>query len=266
MGRFLYYCLPYRKRVIKANINQVFQDKLSPKQKKKLMLAFYSHMAKSIKEFITMRFMSESQITSKVEVRGYEHFLKLAEKNQGVLILTGHFGNWEFAPIAGILNFKQFKGKFHFIRKTIGNKKLEKILFRRYYKSGLEVIPTKNSLNHVCDVLNQNDAVVFVMDQHANVYNRDGIAVEFFGKKAGTYRSLATLSRYTNLPVMPSSSYRLANGKHVLEFFPPIPWKEYDNAKDALYYNTLAYNKALEALVLKHPEQWLWMHKRWKLS
>lgn len=128
------------------------------------------------------------------------------------------------------------------------------------------MIPKKNSLDKVCAALEKNHAVIFVLDQHASLANRDGIAVEFFGTKAGTYRSLATLSRYTGVPVVPAAGYRLPNGKHVLEFYDPIPWKDYDTVSDSLYYNTLAYNQALERIILAHPEQWNWMHKRWKLK
>lgn len=264
-GQFVYYCLPYRRKLILRNISQVYQDQLSLAEKKHLAKAFYSHLLKSLKETWQLRFMDEDSLKSRVEVRGHEHMLAVAAQQKGVLVLTGHFGNWEFAPLGGILNFKQFQGQFHFIRKTIGSKTIEKILFRRYYQAGLNVIPKQNSLDQVCAALEQNHAVVFVMDQHAIVCNRDGIAVEFFGKKAGTYRSLATLSRYTGVPVVPAAGYRLANGKHVLEFFEPIPWQDHENTQQALYQNTLAYNQALEKLVLAHPEQWMWMHKRWKL-
>ena len=181
------------------------------------------------------------------------------------MVLTGHFGSWEFAPLGGILNFKQFKGRFHFIRRTLGNKWVERILFRRYYKAGLHVIPKSNALQQVSDALDQNHAVVFVLDQHASLKNKDGIAAEFFGKKAGTYRSLASFSRYTNLPVVPAATYRLPNGRHVLEFFEPIPWQDYGSSHESLYQNTCAYNRAIEKIILKHPEQWLWLHRRWKL-
>jgi KDO2-lipid IV(A) lauroyltransferase len=118
----------------------------------------------------------------------------------------------------------------------------------------------------VADALEQNHAVVFVLDQHANIENRDGVAVEFFGKKAGTYRSLASFSRHTGVPVVPASSYRLANGRHVLKFHEPIPWQEHGSTQESIYKTTLAYNKALESIILEHPEQWLWLHKRWKLK
>lgn len=266
LGRFVYHCLPYRKAVIQSNINQVFGDTLTLPEKKHLAKAFYSHLLTSIKEMVQLRFLSEQQLRLRVDVRGYEHLLKIAEQGKGVLVLTGHFGNWEFAPLGGILNFKQFQGQFHFIRRMLGNKRIERILFRRYYQAGLNVIPKKNSLQRVCDVLEQNHAVVFVLDQHASIVNRDGVAVDFFGKKAGTYRSLASISRHTGLPVVPAAGFRLPNGRHVLEFYEPIEWQEYPSVQESIKLNTKAYNEALERIILAHPEQWLWLHRRWKLK
>nr|WP_276559068.1 lysophospholipid acyltransferase family protein [Fluoribacter dumoffii] len=265
-GRFVYKFLPYKRQVIMANIDRVFGDQLNGDQKKRLAISYYSHLLKSFKEAIQLRFMSEEDLSNLVEVRGHENMLAVVAQQKGVLVLTGHFGNWEVAPIGGVLNFKEFQGQFHFIRRTLSIKFIERSLFKQYYQVGLNVIPKKNSLDKVCAALEKNHAVIFVLDQHASLVNRDGIAVEFFGVKAGTYRSLATLSRYTGVPVIPAAGYRLPNGKHVLEFYEPIPWKDYDNAQDSLYYNTLAYNQALERIILAHPEQWNWMHKRWKLK
>lgn len=262
----MYYLFPYRHKVIKGNIDQVFGDRLVAAQKKHLMKAYYSHLLTSIKEAIQLRFMSEATLGSRVEIKGHQTMLNIVAKNKGVLVLTGHFGNWEYAPIGGILNFREFKGQFHFIRRTLGNKTIERILFNRYYHAGLNVIPKKNSLQQVCDALDQNHAVVFVLDQHASLDNRDGVAVEFFGKKAGTYRSLASFARHTGVPVVPAASYRLANGKHVLEFYEPLLWQEFENTQESIYRNTLLYNQALERIIMAHPEQWMWLHKRWKLK
>lgn len=266
IGRFLYHYVPYRRQLIHANIDQVFGDTLTKTQKKHLVMAYYSHLVTSLKETILMRFRSQEWLRQKVRVVGHEHMLNVVAQQKGVLVLTGHFGNWEFAPLGGILNFKEFHGQFHFIRRTLRFKALERLMFQRYYQSGLHVIPKKNSLEQVCVALEQNHAVIFVLDQHASVVNRDGIAVEFFGKKAGTYRSLATLSRHTGIPVVPAAGYRLADGTHILEFFEPIPWTDYGTTQESLYRNTLTYNQVLERIILAHPEQWNWMHKRWKLK
>ncbi len=265
-GQFVYYCLPYRKKIIQSNIAQVFGDGLSHAGQKHLAKSFYSHLLTSIKEMIHLRFLSEKELCERVDVIGAERLMAVAQQGKGVLVLTGHFGNWEFAPLGGILNFKAFQGQFHFIRRTLGSKTLERILFRRYFQAGLNVIPKKDSLQQVCDVLEKNHAVVFVLDQHASLANRDGVAAEFFGKKAGTYRSLASFSRHTGVPVVPAAGYRLPNGRHVLEFHEPIEWQDYPTTQESVYRNTLAYNQALERIILAHPEQWLWLHKRWKLK
>jgi KDO2-lipid IV(A) lauroyltransferase len=264
-GRLLYALVPYRRKVVMSNIEQVFKDSITAAQKTHLAKAFYSHLATSMKEMLALRFMSDEVLRQSVEVRGYQKLLDVAARGKGVLVLTGHFGSWEFAPIGGIANFRESQGKFHFIRRTLNNKRLEHLLFSRYYRAGLGVIPKKNSLQQVCNVLEQNHAVIFVLDQHASLVNRDGIAAEFFGKKAGTYRSLASFSRHTGVPVIPAAGYRLENGRHVLEFFDPIPWIDYPNTQEAIYRNTLLYNEALEKIIMAHPEQWLWLHKRWKL-
>ncbi|MCR9192026.1 MAG: lysophospholipid acyltransferase family protein [Gammaproteobacteria bacterium] len=264
-GRYAYRFLPYRRKIVRDNIEQVYGSQLSAVQKEHLAQAFYSHLLTSIKETIQLRFMSEKTLCERVDVVGHERLLKIAAEGKGVLVLTAHVGSWEFAPLGGILNFKQFKGHFHFIRRTLGLKSIERILFRRYYRAGLNVIPKRDALHQVKAALDQNHAVVFVLDQHASLVNRDGVAVEFFGKKAGTYRSLASLSRHTGLAVVPAAGYRLPNGRHVLAFYDPIPWNEYPTTQESIYRNTLAYNQALERIILAHPEQWMWMHQRWKL-
>lgn len=264
-GKFLYYCLPFRKKVVLKNMNIVFIDVLDQKQIKNLALAFYSNIAKSLKENLMMRFWSEEKIKSKAKVLGTEYIKQVLDENKGVLVLTGHFGNWEFAPIAGILNFKMLQGRFYFIRKLIVNKFFEKLLFSRYYNAGLNVIPKKNALIKACEALEENSAVVFVMDQHGCIGSKDGIKANFFGKPAGTYRSLATIARNMEVPVVPAQSYRKKNGTHVLEFHPPLKWIDAPKGREALLKNTQHYNHVLEGMILKYPEQWLWMHKRWKI-
>ena len=142
---------------------------------------------------------------------------------------------------------------------------LENILFRRYHRAGLRVIAKKHALNQIFSVLENNHAVVFVLDQHASIVNRDGIAVDFFGKSAGTYRSLAMVAHYSQVPVVPAMAYRQADGRHVLKFFPALDWETVEQANQEISHNTRRYNQVLEQMILQYPEQWWWLHKRWKL-
>ncbi len=264
-GFLMYYCFPYRRAVVMSNIQHVFGDQLNQAQRVRLAQAFYSHLLCSVKETLGMCFLSQNAIRDRVEVQGHENLMHQASQERGVLILTGHFGSWEFAPLGGILNFKAFQGHFHFIRRSLGFGRLQSWLFKRYERAGLKVILKENAMTQVQAALEKNHAVVFVLDQHASLANRDGVAVEFFGEKAGTYRSLASLSRHLNIPVVPAASYRLPNGKHVLAFYEPLVWQEYPTTQESIYQNTLAYNQALERIILANPPQWMWSHRRWKL-
>lgn len=264
-GKWLSRLFPYRKQVVMNNLEQVYGSHLTDLEKKRLMQAFYSHLATFLKEMLVLRFLSQRQLKNRVIVKGHHHVLNVAAEGKGVLLLTAHLGNWEFAPLGAMLNFQAFQGRFHFIRRTLSNKFIERILFNRYYRAGLRIIPKKGSLQQVCEVLAQNHAIIFVLDQHASLVNRDGIAVEFFGKKAGTYRSLASLARHTHVPVIPTETYRQGDGSHVLVFHEPLAFEEQATTQASLYHNTKRYNEALERMILTHPEQWMWLHKRWKL-
>lgn len=264
-GKFLYYCVPFRKKVVLQNMRQVFGNLFTQDEIIKLAQAFYSHIATALKENLLMRFMSMQQIKGKAEIKGAEYLYELVgNKVKGAIIITGHFGNWEFAPIAGILNFSDYQGRFYFVRKLIATKWIEKILFRRYYQAGLNVIPKQNSLDKVCDALEKNNAVVFVLDQHASLKAKDGITVDFLGMPAATFRSPAMIVRHTQVPVLPCRAYRNKEGKHVLEFFKRLEWLPAANSKEEILINTRQYNKVLEDFILEYPEQWLWMHRRWK--
>ena len=165
MGRFLYHVVRYRRRLVFANIDQVFSNRLDTAQKTNLAKAYYSHIATSVKEALQLRFMSENTLREKVKVIGHEKMLGVVGQQKGVLVVTGHFGNWEFAPLGGVLNFKEFQGQFHFIRRTLRFKALERMMFKNYYKAGLNVIPKKNSLEQVCVALEKNHDIDFTVTE-----------------------------------------------------------------------------------------------------
>ena len=261
--KFAYYLVPARRKIVLDNIRLAFGSELAEDEVIKLAQCFYGHCARIILENLGTSWMSEDQIRKQVRVVGHEIVMKEAQKGRGVLLLTGHFGNWEITPIGAVLQFTAFKNRFHIVRRLLTNKTFEKILFRRFYKAGLNVIPKKNALSQVLAALKNNDVVAFIMDQYARP-DRDGICVEFFGKKAGTFKSLALIARETGAPVVPALCYRESHGKHVMRFYEPLPWIEDTDHDREIYLNTLQYNKMLEKMIRSHPDQWFWFHRRWK--
>ena len=103
---------------------------------------------------------------------------------------------------------------------------------------------------------------MFPFDQYAG--GRDGIEVEFFGRPTGTFRSLALIARATGAPVIPAATWREPDGRHVLRFEEPLAAIECEDYDEEIRRNTRSYNAMLERLILRHPEQWWWTHRRWK--
>jgi len=262
---FLYQFLGIRRRIVMANMRQVFGDQLSASDIRRLATAFYLHFFKVICENLAMFWRSDRRLADMVDVVGVEHLYAAGDKGDGILILTGHFGNWELTSIAAMLQYKEYRDRFFVIRKSL-SAGLEHVLFRRFHEAGLKVIPPYNTLSQVLRALANNDVVIFILDQHTMVDVPKGIAVDFFGRTAGTNRSLALLTAHSGAPVIPAMAYRKKDGRHVLRFEEPLEWIYADDPEEEIQLNTQHYNEVLERFVLEHPEQWFWAHRRWKYS
>ena len=137
-----------------------------------------------------------------------------------MLVLTGHFGNFEVATAAGLDRYPQARGRFWFVRRPIKPAWLDALVSRRFRRAGFGVLPKRGGLEAILDRLNAGDLIVFPFDQHAS--KKDGVVVDFFGHPAGTFRSLAILALSTGAPVVPAASWREPNGHHVLRFEEPL--------------------------------------------
>jgi Kdo2-lipid IVA lauroyltransferase/acyltransferase len=264
MGRFFYHLLPVRKQIVLDNIDRVFKKSITPKEKTHLAKAFYSHAATTLKEILTMRKIKPSDLEKLVELRGVEHLHNAQSKGRGVLLLSGHIGNWEYLSFIALLDVTPTE-PFYVIRRPIHNKRLEKMLFAHVLRCGIRCVDSHGAFKKIGPILQNKGKILFVLDQHANIKNQTGIPVDFFDIEAGTYSSLAYFAQKYNAPVIPLSSHRASNGKHVFEFHPEVIWEPHSDRKHAIYNNTLRYNQILEQFIMKHPEQWWWVHRRWKL-
>ena len=261
-GRFLYKFLPYRRAVILENLNRVYGANVAQEQIKALAQAHYGHLLSLFRELITFRFLSDARKKSLVRVEGVPAMIEAFEAGRGILILTGHFGNFEVSTVAGIEHFPQVKGRIHFLRRPIKPKWLSDMLTRRFNQAGFGVVGRRGSLEEIVSTIEKGDAIVFPFDQFAR--KPEGIPVEFFGHAAGTYKSMAVIALATGAPVMPAASWREPDGTHVLKFWPAIPPVLDDDVGSEILRNTRAYNAALELAIVRHPEQWWWVHRRWK--
>jgi phosphopantetheine--protein transferase-like protein len=261
-GRLLYRLLPFRRQVVRENLRRVFGDGVPDSEIERLAQAHYAHLWRLFAEFLRFRWMSATRKAAIVAVENVDVFARALERGKGILVLTGHFGNWEVATVAALSRFPQMRGRIHFVRRPIKPRWLDRFVNWRFRQAGFGVLPKRGSLDAILDRLAAGDAVVFPFDQHAGP--PDGIEVDFFGHPAWTFRSLALIAVASDALVLPAASWREAGGTHVLRFEEPLVAIVCADVGDEIRRNTRAYNAALERLILRQPEQWYWVHRRWK--
>jgi len=262
LGRLMYRVLPLRRRVILENLRRVFGDATPAAEIERLAQAHYAHLGRLLGEFLRFPWLSAERRRAMVRVDNLDALIAALEQGKGVLILTGHFGSFEVATAAGLDSYPQARGRFWFVRRPVKSEWLDALLTRRFRRAGFGVLPKRAGLEAILDKLAAGDLVVFPFDQHAG--RKEGVLVEFFGHPAGTFRSLAVIALTTGAPVVPASSWREPDGSHVLRFEQPLAPIEDPDTNEAIRRNTRAYNAALELMIVRRPEQWWWVHRRWK--
>ena len=261
-GKLIYYLFPWRRGVVMDNLRQTFGDVLPEVELQRLAQAYYGHLVHFFIDYFRLRSISEARRKTMFRVENIEIPLRAHEQGKGILLLTGHFGNWEVATMGGIDQFPQYRGLFHFVRRPLKPRWLDDFVTRRFQQSGFGTLAKRGSLDSILDLLSRGAIIGFILDQHAGP--SDGVEVEFLGRPAGTFKSLAILALSTGTPVVPAYCWREPGGRHVLRFEEPLTPVECEDPGDAIRQNTRAYNVALERMLLRHPEQWIWMHRRWK--
>jgi len=263
-GKLVYYALPLRRKVVLENLRRVFAESVSESEIRRLAQAYYGHYVRFLVEFVKMPLMSAEKRKRWIRVENKESPLREHAKGKGILLLTGHFGNWEVSTVAGIRQFPEYRNLFYFVRRPLRPQWLNDFITRRFQRSGLGSLSKRGSLEQILDLLGKGAIIVNVFDQHARP--GEGVVVDFLGQPASTFKSLALLAMTTGAPVIPSSSWREPDGTHMLRFEEPLPLIECEDVGEAIRRNTRAYNAALERMLLRHPEQWIWMHRRWKVK
>jgi Kdo2-lipid IVA lauroyltransferase/acyltransferase len=266
LGHCGYYLASFRSKIVNKNIEIAFGDDLTVQEKHKLAKSFYRHIVLFVYEYIRFFWASKKRLGKLVEVEGIENVVEAYNKGKGVVILTGHFGNWEVACLGGISKFPQYEGLFHVMRKTFTNKLFEKVVFSKFRKHGLNVIIARSGLERACEVLKEKNIVVFAFDQRAKLIRKEGVLIDLFSRKASTNKALSLIVRHCGAVVVPATAFRKKGGKHVLSFKKPLEWIECNSSQEATLVNTRLYNRALEEMIEEHPDQWLWGHKRWRLQ
>jgi KDO2-lipid IV(A) lauroyltransferase len=242
-----------------GNLRRSFPE-MSEKQRDKLARQSMQHLFMlGIEVAYTTRLVRLDSWVDVCQLDNFQEILQLLlKKNQGLIMLTGHFGNWEvLGYVLATLGFQTTS-----IARPLDNPYVNEFVLGVREKKGQRIIAKKGATEEVTEVLGKGGTVGFIADQNAG---SKGIFVDFFGRKASTYKSIGLLAMEYQVPIVVGYARRVT-GKFKFEvgvqtIIHPADW---ENENDPLRYITQRYTKGIEDFVRLSPAQYLWAHRRWK--
>ncbi|MGA6927225.1 MAG: lysophospholipid acyltransferase family protein, partial [Desulfosarcina sp.] len=200
---------------------------------------------------------SPAQLDESIRIDGSDHYRAAIEKGRGVIGITAHLGNWELLPIVAdraTMHLNVVYRPLDFMPLNIFFEKLRA-------RFGARLIPASNAMLKIVRALRKKEVVAILMDQSVDWY--DGVWVDFFGRRTCTSKGVALIALKTRSPVLPFFLYREASGFHAV-IGQEIPLVVTGDKTQDIEINTLNYSKVIETGIRRHPEQWFWVHRRWK--
>ncbi|MDD9301050.1 MAG: lysophospholipid acyltransferase family protein [Desulfobacter sp.] len=244
-------------RVALENITHAFGNDMTPFQIEAMAKRVFKNIASILFEVAWAQKFDKETFLSFFTIKGLDHVKKAHAKGRGVIVVTCHMGNFEMLIPA--IDETGFKG--YAIYRAMDFKPLERLIKHIRQRFGVTMIPIIGASKKIDKVLGQGGVVGTLLDQNVDWYK--GAFVDYFGRPACTKKGLAILALRTKAPVIPMYTVR-KNRKYLIEFLEEVPLKEPHDPIKNLEINTANYNNAIESMVRRQPDQYFWVHNRWK--
>lgn len=262
MGRFLGYlaCLidARHRNIARINLKFAFQGSKSDREINRLVRQNFMQWGMIAYEWGRQRFFNRlpaAQLPIRMEISGEEYLRAAKKKSPAVLLLSAHFGNWEY----GHLHYAATINKLNFIVRRIDNPRLEQRRVASNHPHGVTILYKESGLKAAIKNLKKGEDLVIFADQKANP--KEGIACRFFGRETTTLPIVAALAKKYRYPIVPMFVVRQKlSAVHRIVFLPELTY----NDDDTIETIAQRQNDIIESIIRKHPDHWLWMHRKWK--
>jgi Kdo2-lipid IVA lauroyltransferase/acyltransferase len=258
LGR-LWFRLDTRHRFIALNnLRLAWGNDLTEKERRNLAQKNFIHLAKVILELPYIRMLTPDKLDGFVAFDGLEHLDAALKKGRGVLVMASHFGNWELMALA----FSLLHHPINIVIRPLDNPFLDSLIDNIRTRGGNKMIAKKGSISKVLRLLAAGEVVGLLIDQ--NPAWHEGVFVPFFNEIACTNKALSSLALRTGAPVIPAYNVREPDGSYRIIFEPEVVLDRSGDTRVDIEENTATFNRIIENYVRRHPEQWFWVHQRWK--
>ena len=240
------------------NLSLAFPE-MTEADRERILRGCFQNLGRLLVEVTHFPQLNKANITQFVVHDGLDNYLEGLKRGRGVIFMTAHFGAWELSSFAHAVYGFPLK----FIVRPIDNPRVEALISGYRTASGNVPIDRRSAGRDVLKALRQNEAVGILFDQ--NTTRSEGVFAEFFGIPAATTPAIALFALRTGAAVVPGFLIWDAElQKHRLRLDPPVELIDTGDLERDVLENTRLFNKILEGYIRKYPDQWLWIHRRWK--
>jgi len=244
------------RRIAERNLAAAFPRR-SARERRAIVRRVFTHFGRLLVELLKFSTLSDEALMARVEFEGEEHARLAYAQGKGVLFITGHFGFWELHAVVHALRIEPIGVLARALDNPSLNQRLEDIRQR----TGNSVIYRQGTIRRVMRMLQAGRGVAVLIDQH--IQTRDAVYVEFFDRPAATTSAVAALALRTGAPVVPVFALPLGGGRYRMIYEHPVEPPS-AGSEDAIREFTQRCTDVLEMYVRRHPDLWLWMHRRWR--
>ncbi len=245
----------FRRGEVEAVLRRCFPEK-SAADVRAVARGMYRHLGILLIEFLSLPYLDKAALGQDVVGDGLEKVIEMLGQQHGLIVLTAHLGNFEWMAMAGAAR----GAPLTVLTKAFKPEGLNDWWVETRARAGIRLLPVHRSYRQCRKVLAANGVLGFMLDQNRPVWQ--GIFVDFFGRPACTSPGLAMLSARTGAPVLPVFIVREPDGRHRITAGEPLPPPAPD--RESVRRATQTYTAIIEAAVRRHPEQWIWLHRRWR--
>lgn len=258
IARLLFALRPKLKKTAEFNLRLAFPDWTNA-ERKEVISKMVRHLGWMAAEFARFPKLTKDNVAQVVILDGHENFLEAQRRGKGVIYLTGHIGAWELSSFAHAL----YGYPLHYMARPLDNQRLDALVNRYRGASGNQPIFKNESARVMLKVLKDSGTVGILADQ--NTMPEEGVFVDFFGKAACTTSGISRIAAHTGAAIVPGYAvWDETIRKYRLRFEPAVELIRTGDSERDILENTQRFAKVIEGIIRKHPDQWVWMHARWK--
>lgn len=255
LGLMLYYFWRRRREIAIENVRRAGSSGVITGTPEEIVRKNFEELGQSIIEIVKIYFGRGKRILDNISFKGLENIEKARNKGKGIIFVTGHCGNWELLALATSLKITPVS----VVARRLNNPFLNNLIERLRSRYGNKVIYKKGALREIIKTLRKNGSVGILIDQA--VLPEEGVIVDFLGRPAWTTKMPVLIARKTGSPILPVFIRRNGKGQEIT-IYPEVMLLS--DSKEYLTENIMRLNTFVEDFIRENPEQWLWIHRRWK--